>query len=113
MITILVDHNVEGHVVKLWWALVAEGWLELLPLRLITFREVGLPIESSDQEVWRFAQANQMLLLTNNRNMKGEDSLENTLREENTPTSLPILTFSNISRLNEQAYRRRDDALLN
>lgn len=112
MITILADHDIEGYATLLWGALATDGWLDLYPLKLVTFRDVNLSVDSSDRMVWRFAQANQMLLLTNNRNMKGEDSLENTLREENTPTSLPILTFSNISRLNEHAYRRRCAAQL-
>lgn len=44
MITILVDHNVEGHAVLLWGTLVAEGWAELLPLHVTTFAEAGLPV---------------------------------------------------------------------
>ncbi len=58
MITILADHDIEGQVMTLWGTLAAEGWLELLPMRLATFEKVGLPFDSSDREVWRFAQAN-------------------------------------------------------
>jgi hypothetical protein len=83
----------EGYAVVLQGTLASIGWLELLSLRLATFREVGLSIGSSDRTIWRFAQANRMVLLTNNRNMKGKDSLEQVLREENTITSLPILTI--------------------
>lgn len=92
----------------LWWGtLAAEGWLDLYPLHLATFAHVGLPIESSDRAVWRFAQAQGMILLTHNRNMKGEDSLEQTIREENTPTSLPVLTVGRVERLRERSYRER------
>jgi hypothetical protein len=31
--------------------------------------------------------------------------LEQTLREENTPTSLPILTIGSVNRLDEREYR--------
>ena len=48
-----------------------------------------------------------MLLLTDNRSMSGEDSLEQTLREENTPDSLPVLTVGSTDRLDEQAYREQ------
>ncbi len=48
-----------------------------------------------------------MLLLTGNRNMDGEDWLEQTLREENTSTSLPVITISRIDSLRERAYRLR------
>jgi hypothetical protein len=53
-----------------------EGWLELIPLQLVRFRDVGLHKRSSDRVVWRFAQQNQMLLLTTNRNMEGANSLQ-------------------------------------
>lgn len=40
-----------------------------------------------------------MILITANRSMKGKDSLEQVMREENTPTSLPVVTIGNIDRL--------------
>lgn len=91
----------------LWGTLAAEGWLELCPFRLVTFAQVGLPVESSDRAVWRFAQAPGTILLTHNRNMKGEDSLEQTIREENAPASLPVLTIGRVERLRERPYRER------
>ena len=49
-----------------------------------------------------------MILLTANRSSKEEDSLEQVLREENTPTSLPVLTIGNSDRmLYEASYRER------
>jgi hypothetical protein len=105
--TILVDHDIEGQVLILWGALAAEGWLELCPLELVTFVQAGLPVDSSDRTVWRFAQVHGMLLLTHNRNMNDADSLEQTIREENTPTSLPVLTLGRAERLRENAYRER------
>lgn len=53
-----------------------------------------------------------MILLTGNRNMKGEDSLENTLRRENTPSSLPVLTIGRVGRIVERKYRERCAARL-
>lgn len=107
MITVLVDHNMEGHAILLWGTLAAEGWLDLVPLRLMTFGEVGLPFDSDDRTVWRFVQAQWMLLLTDNRSMKGPDSLEQTIREEHTSTTLPVITIGSLDRLDEQAYRER------
>ena len=83
----------------------AAGWLELVPLRLLRFAEVELANTSTDREVWRFAQANQMYLLTDNRNMEGSDSLEQTIRDENMETSLPVLTIGRVDRMTEQSYR--------
>ena len=107
MITVLVDHNMEGQAILLWGALAAQGWLDLVPLRLMTFGEVGLPFDSDDRTVWRLVQAQRMLLLTDNRSMKGPDSLEQTIREERTSTTLPVITIASLDRLDEHAYRER------
>ena len=103
----LADHNVEGYAQLLWGTLASIGWLELISLELRTFHEIGLPIENSDREVWRFAQANGMILITNNRNMKDKDSLERTIREEDQPGSLPVLTISNVDRMADLEYREQ------
>jgi hypothetical protein len=102
---ILLDHNMAGDRDWLLGALMVSGWLELFPLQFNTFAEVGLPADSSDREVWRFVQERRMLLLTDNRNMEGEDSLEQTLREEVTSDSLPVLTIGRRERLADQEYR--------
>ena len=107
MSTILVDHDIEGQILILWGTLAAEGWLELCPLEVVTFVQAGLPMDSSDRAVWRFAQAHGMILLTHNRNMNGEDSLEQTIREENAPASLPVITIGRVERLRERSYRER------
>jgi len=86
-------------------ALAAHGWLDLLGLHLVTFEEVGLSEGANDRTVWRFVQTQRMLLLTGNRQMKGPDSLEQTIREENSSTALPVLTIGRIDRLDERAYR--------
>ena len=48
-----------------------------------------------------------MLLFTDNRNMKSEDSLEQTIREEITAASLPVLTIGNTDRMTERKYREK------
>lgn len=103
----LIDYNLTGDSVLFWGTISAEGWLDLLPIRFFTFQEVNLPMDSSDRTVWHFVQNNQMILITANRNMKGEDSLEQIIRENNTPTSLPILTIANPDRFDESGYRQR------
>jgi hypothetical protein len=107
--TVLVDHDLEGYARQIWGVLTAEGWFDLFPLPMRTFRDEGLPVNSPDRHIWRYAQAHGMLLLTGNRNMVGDDSLEQTLREENTPTSLPVITIGSIDRLPGSGYRIRCD----
>lgn len=64
MITILADHDIEGYAYSIMGVLAAEGWLEIVELKLATFAETGLPFDSSDRTVWHFAQANGLILLT-------------------------------------------------
>jgi hypothetical protein len=90
VITILVDHNIEGQATLLLRTLESQGWVDLGLLQVATFRDISLPIDSPDREIWRFVQEHGMLLLTGNRNMTGEDSLQQTIRDENLPQSIPV-----------------------
>jgi hypothetical protein len=91
LITVLADHDIEGHVRILQGVVRSEGWESLAAMRVVSFVEVGLPANVSDRVVWRFAQSNRMVLLTCNRNQSGHDSLEQTIDEENGPKALPVL----------------------
>lgn len=102
----LVDHNLEGHALLLSGSITNQGWQDLFPIRFVFLEEIALPVNSSDRIVWRFAQTNQMILVTANRRMKGKDSLEQVLREENAPTHLPVVTIGDADRvLNDPDYR--------
>lgn len=104
----LVDHNLGGHAEILLGNIASQGWLELLPIRFVTFKEMNLLIDSNDRMVWRLAQANQMILLTANRSMKGEDSLEQVLQDENSVDSFPVITIGDPDRfLADRTYRNR------
>jgi hypothetical protein len=39
---LLVDHNLEGHALILLGNIANQGWLELLPIRFVTFKEMDL-----------------------------------------------------------------------
>jgi hypothetical protein len=105
VITIFVDHNIEGQAKRLFTTLKSLGWVEMGLLRLVTFQELSLAVDTSDREVWRFAQERGMLLLTGNRNMTGEDSLEQAIRDENRLDSVPVVTIANLDRVVEGPYR--------
>ena len=66
----LIDHNLGGHAEILLGNIASQGWLELVSIRFITFKEMKLSIDSSDRIVWQIAQSNKMILLTANRSMK-------------------------------------------
>ncbi|WP_333415889.1 hypothetical protein [Microcoleus sp. MOSTC5] len=61
----LIDHNLGGHAEILLGNIASQGWLNLLPIRFVTFKQMNLSIDSNDRVVWRLAQANQMILLRN------------------------------------------------
>ncbi len=109
----LIDYNLRGHALMLFGSIANQEWLDLVAMRFVNFEEIGLSFNSSDRIVWRFAQANQMILLTANRSMKEEDLLEQVMREENTPTSLPVVTIANPDQiLDNPRYRERCAARL-
>ena len=112
MIKILIDHDIEGQAMLLWAQISSEGWPDLFSLQFVRFIDVGLPYSSLDRDVWHFAQRNGMILLTGNRNMKDEFSLERTIRDENSPTSLPVLTIANVDHMMQREYRDRCEAKL-
>jgi hypothetical protein len=104
----LLDHNLEGHRVYLHSSLKQGGWLDLIEIPMLTFVDVGLPVDTSDREIWRYVQKHQIILLTANRNDDGSDSLEQTIQDENFPTSLPVLTIGDADRIKkDNAYRKK------
>jgi len=112
MTAILIDHNLSGQARLLYGTLQSLGWVELLELKFVGFEDAGLDVTTSDRVVWRYAQAQEMMLLTGNRNRSGTDSLQQTIEEENFPESLPVLTVSRQNDLMQSSYRRRVAAQL-
>ena len=92
MIGLLADATIQGQVELLALRMQAEPWREFwdyLHLRCVTFAEAGLDPTDSDAVIWQRCQDLGILLITDNRNDDGPDSLENTIRMHATVTSLP------------------------
>ncbi|MEM7538146.1 MAG: ACP S-malonyltransferase [Chloroflexota bacterium] len=102
----LSDYNMEGHAKALWKTLQQDGWLELLPLNLLLFKDAGLDEDMSDRDLWRYVQENRIILLTGNRSNNDADSLQQTMDDENTPTSLPVLTIANLDNVRKYRFYR-------
>jgi hypothetical protein len=99
---IVGDADIQGHFWLLVERLQGPVWGELwasLSLKIETFASLGLPRDVSDAVLWRLCQERELILLTNNRNAESADSLEATIRAENTPTCLPVFTLANAPRL--------------
>jgi hypothetical protein len=108
---ILPDVNVQGHfdrVLDLWREqALLELWNEL-GQPLVTFEDLGLSRAATDAEVWAVCQRAEVVLLTANRKDEGPTSLEATIRQQNTPTSLPVLTIADANRfMHDRAYADR------
>jgi len=107
MITILADYNMNKQALLLWDTLNRSDWSELLHAEILLFKDIGLPADTNDRDLWRFCQANNMLLITNNRSDNEVDSLERTIREEGKADSLPVITVGNLYRIREKTYREK------
>lgn len=107
MLTFLVDHNMEGQAVWLWDTILKIELPDIIDMKMVMFADIGLPENSNDRVVWRFAQKHHMILLTDNRSDNELDSLEETIREENSLDSLPVLTIGCLDRMKENYYRVR------
>ncbi len=72
----------------------------------ITLSQAGFAPSASDRDIWLYCQSRRLLLLTANRNRRGEDSLQEVLEELNQESSLPVLTLANPQRaLFDSVYR--------
>lgn len=105
MIRVLLDADITGFQALLVGTLEATGWSEYKLLEFVTLSEVGLDEATSDREIWRRCQLDSMLLLTANRNRDDRDSLEQTINQENSASSLPVITISAQERLHNAVYR--------
>ena len=106
-ITLLLDHDLEGQVPFLEAGWRETGWDQYLHLELIRLRDLNVPNDASDQDIWHYVQREHLLLLTNNCNREDATSLQATLERENTPDSLPVLTVSDKDKLVLPAYRQQ------
>ena len=101
---ILADIDIQGHVDLLVTIMQAEPWQLFwhdLGLRYCHFTDVGLAPSAPDSQVWDVCQAEELVLLTDNRNQNDVDSLETTIRARNTLASLPVITIANVPRLRQ------------
>jgi hypothetical protein len=101
-VTLRVDANLGGHADLLDLRLGIEVWRELrdhLNIRFLHFEQAGLERTIKDDVVWRYCQDNGYYLLTANRNLESEQSLEATIQREGTARSLPVFTLADPDRI--------------
>lgn len=106
MVTLLIDAHLDGHAALLAMRLNSEAWRELyahLQIQFLHLDQVGLDRTAKDDVVWRLCQQNGYYLLTANRNLESDDSLEATIRREGKADSLPVFTFADADRIYQSA----------
>ncbi len=113
---LVADANIQGQVEYLVQRMQADAWADFwqaLGLVLYRFEDVGLSTSATDLEVWNVCQAEQLILVTDNRNLDSEDSLEATIRRNNSPQSLPVFTIADMNefRTNSSYVERMVEAL--
>lgn len=98
---ILSDHNCEGQAQAIFDLLAYDGtWLQIVPMQLKWFQQIGLSTKASDETVWQLCQEQGYLLLTGNRTAKDkEKSLEFVIQRLMKPDSYPVLTIGNLKRV--------------
>jgi len=97
---LLADANIQGQVEYPVQRMQAAAWTEFwqaLGLVHRRFEDVGLSASATDLEIWNVCQTEQLILITDNRNLDSEDSLEVTIRRSNTPHSPPVFTIADIN----------------
>ena len=66
---------------------------------MVSFPALGLSYNASDAVIWTTCQREGLVLISGNRNDDGPSSLEATIRNENQPNSLPVITISDTNRV--------------
>ena len=114
MQVILSDYNCIGQAETIFRILRYQGYTALAAMELVLFRDIGLHPSTDDEIVWQLCQTKGYLLLTGNRTASDKNkSLEFVVRRLLTPTSLPIITISNLKRISaDYAYCERCAARL-
>lgn len=94
---LLFDVNLDGYRHRLWGILCKHGFEPILveaKLSFATFSDLGIDDNALDRSIWNYCQAEGWVLLTDNRNHDGHNSLQATLDDSWSIGCFPIVTIS-------------------
>ena len=94
---LLADEHADAHLRTLVQVCNGPRWRDIwtaLNVHTYGFADFKLAQGVSDLALWQFCQAEGLLLVTANRNGRGSDSLDVTIRTHGIATSLPVLTIA-------------------
>lgn len=92
----LFDVNLDGYRQRLVGILRKHGFEPILEeehLLFATFSEIGIDPDTIDRSIWNYCQDQGWVLLTDNRNKDGHDSLQATLDDSWEIGCFPIVTI--------------------
>ncbi len=95
---LLTDINVQGHMLYLRRLLeILDLWdvLAASKIDFVTFSDLRITPDLDDRSLWNLCQREGWVLLTENRNDDGPDSLQATLTDSWRSDCLPVLTLAN------------------
>ncbi len=111
MTGLIADADIQGHFDVLMAVCRAPVWDELwsgLGVTVFKFEDLGLSRSAPDAEVWQTCQRRGLVLVTGNRNLADQTSLEATIRALGTADTLPVLTLADRERvLHDRDYAER------
>jgi len=99
---LIADHNIAGIVDRVVATMQNEPYRlfwESLGIGYIHFEDIGLVPTTPDSEVWKGCRELNLLLITDNRNHEGTDSLNATIQSRSCPDSIPVATIGSVDRL--------------
>jgi hypothetical protein len=106
----MADHDIEGQFAELLRILRSPTWRDLwerLGVTTESFASLGLSEQAPDGLLWETCQAQQVVLVTGNRNSESPDSLEATIRRLNQADSLPVVTIADPQKFSHRSYAER------
>jgi hypothetical protein len=98
---VVFDVNIQGsarHFLRLVETLELTDVWRSLDVSIHTVAGLGYMEDVSDRVIWTRCQADGLVLVTENRNDDGPDSLQRTMDELRTADSLPVLTLASRER---------------
>ena len=108
---LLFDVNIQSHRAHFARLLDQNGLSAVfaeLGVSMKILADLKLPLDIDDRSLWYHCQSQDFVLLTDNRNEHGSESLQATLVDSWMIGNLPVLTLSSKTRLaRDRAYAQR------
>ncbi len=108
---LLADADCVGQVMLLSGLMEDDSRRELwesLRLQVFILSDLGLPLDAPDRVIWERCCAEELVLVTANRNAEGPDALQRVISESVDSGGYPVITISDTYRVaHERPYAQQ------